>query len=217
MRIILMGPPGAGKGTQADLLVKQIGIPHISTGDMFRKALKEGTPLGQEAKRYMDAGQLVPDEVTIGIVKERLAMPDAAKGFLLDGFPRTIPQADALAQTLQELGMELDVVLNIVVGKEDLMARLTGRRVCRACGATYHLVFNPSTAGDRCQSCQGELYQRDDDTAATAENRLDVYNKQTTSLVDYYQKKGLLIEVDGGKPVNEVTRDILTALGSEKQ
>ena len=217
MRIILMGPPGAGKGTQADLLVHTLGIPHISTGDMFRKALKDGTPLGLEAKRYMDSGGLVPDDVTIGIVKERLAMADAANGFLLDGFPRTVPQADALALTLQELGVALDVVLDVVVNRGDLLARLTGRRVCRACGATYHLVFNPSLKGEKCQSCGGELYQRDDDNAATAENRLDVYNKQTAPLVDYYKKKGLLLEVDGGKPVDEVTRSILKALGREKQ
>ena len=217
MRIILMGPPGAGKGTQADLLVHTLGIPHISTGDMFRKALKDGTPLGLEAKRYMDSGGLVPDDVTIGIVKERLAMADAANGFLLDGFPRTVPQADALALTLQELGVALDVVLDVVVNRGDLLARLTGRRVCRTCGATYHLIFNPSSQGDKCQSCGGDLYQRDDDTAATASNRLDVYEKQTAPLVDYYQRKGLLLAVDGGKPVDEVTRDILKALGREKQ
>ena len=217
MRIILMGPPGAGKGTQADLLVHELGIPHISTGDMFRKALKEETPLGLEAKRYMDSGGLVPDDVTIGIVKERLTLDDAANGFLLDGFPRTVPQADALALTLQELGVALDVVLDIVVDREALLARLTGRRVCRSCGATYHLIFNPSLKGEKCQSCGGELYQRDDDTAATAEKRLDVYNKQTAPLVEYYKKKGLLREVDGGKPVDEVTRDILKALGREKQ
>jgi len=213
MRIILMGPPGAGKGTQADLLVSKMEIPHISTGDMFRKAVKEGTPLGLEAKRYMDGGQLVPDSVTIGIVKERLSLADCQKGFLLDGFPRTVPQADALEQCLTELGVKLDKVINIEVDREALLTRLTGRRVCKTCGATYHIAFNPSKAGGKCQSCGGELYQRSDDSLATVENRLDVYTKQTALLVEYYQKKGLLLTLDGDRPVEEVTKTILAAVG----
>jgi len=216
MRIILMGPPGAGKGTQADLLTGKLGIPHISTGDMFRKAVKEGTPLGLEAKRYMESGQLVPDSVTIGIVKERLAEPDCQKGFLLDGFPRTVPQADALDGTLRELGVKIDKVLNVIVDREALLARLTGRRVCKACGATYHVLFNPSGAKDKCQACGGELYQRSDDTEETAVNRLDVYDKQTAPLVEYYRDKGLLLEINGDQPVETVTRSIIKALGREE-
>lgn len=215
MRLILVGPPGAGKGTQAEVLTKKLAIPHISTGDMFRKAMKEQTPLGMEAKGYMDAGQLVPDSVTIGIVKERLAQPDCAKGFLLDGFPRTIPQADALEDTLRELGVKLDGVINIQVDHSELLARLTGRRVCSACGATYHLISNPSKAGDKCQNCQSVLVQRSDDTEATVGNRLDVYDKQTAPLVEYYQKKGILLNIDGSKSVEEVSRQILKTLGSD--
>jgi len=216
MRLILVGPPGAGKGTQAEFLTKTLGIPHISTGDMFRKALKEQTPLGMEAKRYMDAGQLVPDSVTIGIVKERLAQQDCAKGFLLDGFPRTIPQAEALEETLQELGVKLDGVINIEVDHSELLARLTGRRVCSACGATYHVLSNPSKAGNKCQSCQGDLIQRSDDTEATVANRLNVYNQQTAPLVEYYQKKGVILNIDGSQPVEAVTGQILKALGRDR-
>lgn len=216
MRIILMGPPGAGKGTQADFLKTCLNIPHISTGDMFRKALKEQTPLGMEAKSYMDKGQLVPDSVTIGIVKERLTQSDCQKGFLLDGFPRTIPQADALEQTLQDLGMKLDKVINIVVKRESLIDRLTGRRVCKNCGATYHLLFNPSKSGGNCDACGGELYQRSDDSLETVSNRLDVYESQTAPLVDYYRKKGLLLEINGEMPVEEVTGSIIEALEREQ-
>lgn len=215
MRLILVGPPGAGKGTQAAVLTEKLAIPHISTGDMFRKALKEQTPLGIEAKRYMDAGQLVPDSVTIGLVKERLAQGDCANGFLLDGFPRTIPQADALETTLTELGVKLDGVINIDVDRKELMARLTGRRVCSACGATYHVVANPSKAGDKCDKCQGALIQRSDDTEATVANRLSVYDEQTAPLVEYYQKKGILLNIDGSKSVEEVTQEILKTLGSD--
>lgn len=213
MRIILMGPPGAGKGTQADLLTGKLGIPHISTGDMFRKAVKEGTPLGLEAKRYMEAGELVPDRVTIGIVKERLAEPDCAKGFLLDGFPRTVFQAEALDQYLQERGEKIDLALNIEVDRKILLARVTGRRVCKNCGATYHISFNPSREKDKCQTCGGELYQRSDDKEETAVNRLDVYDRQTAPLVEYYQGKGLLHEINGDQPVEEVTRSILKVCG----
>lgn len=216
MRMILMGPPGAGKGTQADFLTKELNIPHISTGDMFRKAVKEGTPLGREAKRYMDSGKLVPDAVTVGIVKERLAEADCQNGFLLDGFPRTVPQADALEVTLQELGVKLDRVINITVGRESLLKRLTGRRVCKSCGATYHVLYNPSLEKDKCQLCHGELYQRSDDTEATVANRLDVYEQQTAPLVEYYENKGLLLNIAGDEKVETVTKNILKALGSER-
>jgi adenylate kinase len=215
MKIILMGPPGAGKGTQAEVLTKELNIPHISTGDMFRKAIKEGTPLGVEAKRYIDSGKLVPDEVTVGIVKERLAEPDCQAGFLLDGFPRTVPQADALENTLNELRMKLDKVINIVVKREALLKRLTGRRVCKGCGATYHVVFKPSQKGDQCEQCGGELYQRSDDSEAVVANRLNVYEQQTAPLIEYYQAKGLLLNIEGSDSVEEVTRKILQALGRE--
>lgn len=216
MRVILMGPPGAGKGTQADLLINKLGILHISTGDMFRKALKEKTSLGLEAKKYMDAGELVPDNVTVGIVKERLAEPDCKKGFLLDGFPRTIPQADALENTIKELGTGLDKVINIAVDRDVLVQRLTGRRVCKECGATYHVMFNPPKAKDVCDDCGGGLYQRSDDTVETVNNRLLVYEEQTAPLIDYYRKKDLLLEVNGDQEVEQVTNDILRALGRVK-
>lgn len=214
MRLILIGPPGAGKGTQAEVLTKKLDIPHISTGDMFRKALKEQTPLGMKAKGYMDAGQLVPDTVTIGIVKERLSQADCANGFLLDGFPRTIPQADALEDTLSELGVQLDGVINIQVNRNELLERLTGRRVCSACGATYHITSNPSEEGHKCQVCHAELIQRSDDTENTVVNRLNVYDQQTAPLVEYYQKKGLLLNIEGSRPVEAVTDQILKILGS---
>lgn len=212
MRIILMGPPGAGKGTQAEILTQKLGIPHISTGDMFRKALKEETPLGLEARKYMDAGKLVPDSVTIGIVKERLTEEDCQKGFLLDGFPRTVNQADALGDTLQELGMKLDCVINMVVDRELLLVRLTGRRVCKGCGATYHITFKPP-ANDKCDKCGGELYQRSDDSKETVANRLDVYEQQTSPLIDYYKEKGLVVQIDGNQDLEVVTQNILMALG----
>jgi len=213
MRVILMGPPGAGKGTQAAVLVDHFGIPHIATGDMFRAALKAGTALGRKAKEYMDAGALVPDEVTIGIVEERLREPDCAKGFLLDGFPRTVAQADALAATLEKLGQKLDGVLNIDVDEEKLLKRLTGRRICRQCGATFHLEFNAPRQAGICDKCGGELYQRSDDSLATAQNRLTVYNQQTEPLIAYYRQKGLLKEIAGDQAIDVVLRDILVALG----
>lgn len=207
-----MGPPGAGKGTQAADLVKKYQIPHISTGDMFRAAIKSGTALGLKAKEYMDAGQLVPDEVTIGIVAERLAEDDCSKGFLLDGFPRTVPQADALDKILKDLNMELDGVINIEVPEDKLIERLTGRRICRKCGATYHLVFNPPAAESVCDQCSGELYQRSDDTLETAKNRLQVYNDQTQPLIDYYRQKGYLKEINGDQDIAKVLQDIEKAL-----
>lgn len=212
MKIILMGPPGAGKGTQAEKLVELYQIPHISTGDMFRKAQKDGTELGLKAKSYMDQGQLVPDEVTVGIVKERLAEADCKEGFLLDGFPRTVQQADALDTILAELDMALDCVVNIEVDKAFLVDRLTGRRVCRACGATYHIANKAPKVEGVCDKCGGELYQRGDDTIETVSNRLDVYAAQTAPLIDYYKSKGIMSSIDGSKSMEEVLADIRTAL-----
>ncbi|MBO5114572.1 MAG: adenylate kinase [Agathobacter sp.] len=212
MKIILMGPPGAGKGTQAEKLVDLYQIPHISTGDMFRKAQKDGTELGLKAKSYMDQGQLVPDEVTVGIVKERLAEADCKEGFLLDGFPRTVQQADALDTILAELDMALDCVVNIEVDKAFLVDRLTGRRVCRACGATYHIANKAPKVEGVCDKCGGELYQRGDDTIETVSNRLDVYAAQTAPLIDYYKSKGIMSSIDGSKSMEEVLADIRTAL-----
>ncbi|TWH58564.1 adenylate kinase [Desulfitobacterium sp. LBE] len=212
MRAILMGPPGAGKGTQAADLITRYQIPHISTGDMFRAAIKAGTALGMKAKEYMDAGSLVPDEVTIGIVAERLAEPDCSKGFLLDGFPRTVAQADALDKILTQLKMNLDGVINIEVPEAKLLERLTGRRICRQCGGTYHMVFNPPASEAVCDKCGGELYQRSDDTLETAKNRLQVYNDQTQPLIDYYREKGLLKEINGDQDIAQVLQDIVDAM-----
>lgn len=212
MRIILMGPPGAGKGTQADLLVKHYNIPHISTGDMFRAAIKEQTPLGLKAKEYMDSGALVPDEVTIGIVADRLAQADCVNGFLLDGFPRTAAQADALAKILSDLNMGLDGVVNIELDDAILLERLTGRRVCKQCGAAFHTVFNPSQTQGKCDKCGGELYQRSDDTLETAQNRLKVYTNQTEPLIAYYSEQGLLKRTQGDREIEQVFRDILDVL-----
>lgn len=212
MYILLMGPPGAGKGTQAAMLVDKFGIPHISTGDMFRAAVKEGTELGKQAKACMDAGQLVPDSVTIGIVKERLAKPDCKKGFILDGFPRTLEQANALDTTLGELQIKLDRVVNISVPAEDLISRATGRRICRSCGATYHVVFNPTAKDGVCDKCSGETYQRDDDSEATMTKRLTVYSSQTKPLIQYYQDNGLYTEIDGKQSIDKVLADVVASL-----
>lgn len=214
MKIILMGPPGAGKGTQAEKLVELYQIPHISTGDMFRKAQKDGTELGLKAKEYMEQGQLVPDEVTVGIVRERLAEADCKDGFLLDGFPRTVQQADALDGILKDLGMALDRVINIEVDKAFLVDRLTGRRVCRICGATFHVVNKAPKVEGVCDKCGGELYQRNDDKIETVSNRLDVYAAQTAPLIEYYQSKGVMSSIDGSKSMEDVLADIRSALGS---
>ena len=214
MKIILMGPPGAGKGRQAEKLVELYQIPHISTGDMFRKAQKDGTELGLKAKEYMEQGQLVPDEVTVGIVRERLAEADCKDGFLLDGFPRTVQQADALDGILKDLGMVLDRVINIEVDKAFLVDRLTGRRVCRTCGATFHVVNKAPKVEGVCDKCGGELYQRNDDKIETVSNRLDVYAAQTAPLIEYYQSKGIMSSIDGSKSMEDVLADIRSALGS---
>jgi adenylate kinase len=208
-----MGLPGAGKGTQAEKIVGKYGIPHISTGDMFRAAMKEGTELGLKAKSFMDKGELVPDEVTIGIVRERLSKDDCQKGFLLDGFPRTVPQAEALENLLVDLNREIDYCINIDVDKSILMERLTGRRICKECGATYHLVFNPPANEGVCDRCSGELYQRADDNAETVQNRLDVNIKQSQPLLDFYETKGYLRTIDGQQDINKVFVDIEQLLG----
>lgn len=212
MHILLMGPPGAGKGTQAARLVEEFKIPHISTGDMFRAAVKEGTPLGMQAKACMDKGQLVPDEVTIGIVKERLSKADCKKGFILDGFPRTVEQAVALDKILKELGITLKCALNVNVPATELIRRAVGRRICKKCGATYHVEFKPSQKGDICDVCSGELYQRADDSEATMKNRLSVYEEQTKPLISYYEKEELYKEVDGSQSMDKVFQDIVAIL-----
>ncbi|MBA2876742.1 adenylate kinase [Thermaerobacillus caldiproteolyticus] len=213
MNLVLMGLPGAGKGTQAEKIVEKYGIPHISTGDMFRAAIKEGTPLGLEAKAYMDRGDLVPDEVTIGIVRERLSKDDCQKGFLLDGFPRTVAQAEALETLLAELNRSIDYVIHIQVDKDILMERLTGRRICKSCGATYHLLFNPPAQPGVCDKCGGELYQRADDNEETVANRLEVNLKQTQPLIDFYEEKGYLRHINGQQDIEKVFADICELLG----
>lgn len=208
MNLVLMGLPGAGKGTQAERIVEKYGIPHISTGDMFRAAMKEETELGLKAKSFMDEGALVPDEVTIGIVRERLSKLDCQDGFLLDGFPRTVAQAEALEDMLQSLEKKIDYVINVDVDKDILMARLTGRRICKGCGATYHLVFNPPAVEGKCDRCGSELYQRADDNEETVQNRLDVNLKQTKPLLDFYQQKGYLKDINGQQEIGKVFEDI---------
>ncbi|TFE23900.1 adenylate kinase [Cohnella luojiensis] len=212
MNILFMGPPGAGKGTQAERIVEQFGIPHISTGDAFRLAIKQGTPIGQKAKEYIDQGLLVPDEVTNGIVRERLAAPDCAKGFLLDGFPRTLAQAEALDVMLAELDRKIDHVINLKVEPSFLLARITGRRICKSCGTTYHILFNPPKQEGICDKDGGELYQRPDDTEEKVATRLDEYTSKTAPLLTYYGDKGSLREVDGEKDIDEVTAEITSLL-----
>jgi len=212
LNLLIMGPPGAGKGTQAEVLVKELNITHISTGDMFRVAIKEGTDMGIKAKEYMDKGALVPDEVVVGMVKDRLAKPDCAGGFLLDGFPRTVEQAEALDTTLREMGIKLNGVINIAVPREKLIARLTGRRVCPVCGASYHVLFNKPEVEGKCNSCGGELYQRSDDNDEAVDTRLDVYEDQTQPLVDYYANQGLLLNINGDQEIKKVLEDILADL-----
>ena len=212
MNLILMGLPGAGKGTQAERIEQAYPIAHISTGDMFRAAIKAGTELGKQAKACIDAGNLVPDEITIGIVRERLSQDDCKKGFILDGFPRTVEQADALTEILSDLGLKLKSVLDVNVPSADLVERAVGRRICKSCGATYHIKFNPSKVEGVCDECGGELFQRPDDTEETMKNRLSVYDAQTKPLIDYYTKAGLYVEVDGRQEIGKVFADIVDIL-----
>jgi adenylate kinase len=211
--LILLGAPGAGKGTQAGRIVADYGIPHISTGDILRAAVKTGTAMGLEAKKFMDAGELVPDSVVIGIVKDRLQEPDTAKGFLMDGFPRTIPQAEALDEALDGLDRAVTKVLVLLVDEELLIKRLTGRRICRSCQTPFHVYFNMAKVEGVCDKCGGELYQRDDDTEATVRNRLEVYRAQTEPLVDYYDEAGVVARIDGAQLPEVTYEDIRAALG----
>jgi adenylate kinase len=211
--LILLGPPGAGKGTQAGRIVEEYGIPHVSTGDILRGAVKNQTQMGLEAKKYMDAGELVPDSVVIGIVKDRLQEPDTAKGFLMDGFPRTIPQAEALDAALDGLGRAVTKTIVVLVEEEELVRRLSGRRICRVCQAPFHVVFNPPKKEGVCDKCGGELYQRDDDSEATVRNRLEVYRNQTEPLIDYYDQAGLVARIDGAQSPEKVYEDVRAALG----
>ena len=211
MNLILLGGPGAGKGTQAKKLIDKFQIPQISTGDILRAAVKEGTEMGRKAKEYMDAGKLVPDEVVIGIIKDRLKQSDAQKGFILDGFPRTVPQAEALDKVLSDMGSKIDHVVSIEVDEEALVTRLTGRRTCKNadCGQMYHVKFTPPAKEGVCDRCGGELYQRDDDNEATVRNRLATYNQATAPLIDYYQAKGLLRPIKGVGSIDDIFKQIV--------
>lgn len=204
MNLILLGPPGAGKGTQAKMMIDTYHIPQISTGDILRAALKERTPLGLKAKEYMDKGLLVPDAVVIDIIRDRLKEPDCQKGYILDGFPRTVAQAQALDKVLADMQSAIDHVISIEVDKGELVKRLTGRRTCRQCGRGFHVIFDPPVNKDLCDKCQGELYQRDDDNEDTVRNRLDVYDSQTFPLIQYYKEKNLIRSIDGQGGIQQI-------------
>ena len=214
MKIIMLGAPGAGKGTQAKKIAEKYGIPHISTGDIFRANIKGGTELGMKAKSYMDQGQLVPDDVTIGMLLDRISEADCAGGYVLDGFPRTIHQAESLTAALEKRGETMDYAVDVDVPDESIVTRMGGRRACLKCGATYHIMFNPPKAEGVCDSCQEALVLRDDDKPETVQKRLRVYHDQTQPLIDYYKKQGILVTVDGTKELNEVFRDIVAVLGA---
>jgi adenylate kinase len=216
MKLILLGPPGAGKGTQAANMIETFNIPHISTGDIFRKNIKEGTELGKKAKEFMDRGELVPDALVVAIVEDRLKASDCKNGFLLDGFPRTVVQAEALDKVLDVMNFKLDYVVNVVVDPKILVERAVGRRICRNCGSTYHVTYNPPIVEGVCDKCSGELYQRSDDNASTVTNRIKVYMDETSPLIEYYRLKNILVNVDGQQDIDKVFADILTALGSNR-
>lgn len=212
MRLVLLGPPGVGKGTQASAIVEKYNIPHISTGDIFRANIKEGTDLGKKAKEYMDKGLLVPDDLVVSIVKDRLTEEDCKEGFLLDGFPRTIMQADILEDELKDMGIKLDKVINIYADSEVLIERAVGRRICKVCGKAYHIKFNPPKESGVCDLDGGELFQREDDTEETVAKRIEVYQKQTEPLISFYKEKGILSDIDGTQPIEKVSNDIMEAL-----
>ncbi len=213
MKIIMLGAPGAGKGTQAEMICEKYGLPHISTGDIFRANIKNGTELGKEAKKYMDQGLLVPDELTVKILLDRVAKDDCKNGYVLDGFPRTIPQAEVLDKALTELNDKVDYAINVDVPDENIINRMSGRRACVTCGATYHVVFAPTKVEGLCDKCGANLILRDDDKPETVKNRLDVYHKQTQPLIDFYSQKGVLKEVDGTKAMSDVFAAITGILG----
>ena len=213
MKLIMLGAPGAGKGTQAKRIAAKYGIPHISTGDIFRANIKEGTELGKEAKQYMDQGLLVPDELVCDLVVDRIQQSDCEKGYVLDGFPRTIPQAEALTAALEKLGTGIDYAINVEVPDANILNRMGGRRACLGCGATYHVEFNPPKQEGVCDTCGAELVLRDDDKPETVQKRLDVYHEQTQPLIDYYTKAGKLAEVDGTKDMDDVFAAIVDLLG----
>ncbi len=213
MKIIMLGAPGAGKGTQAKMIAAKYGIPHISTGDIFRANIKNGTELGAKAKQYMDKGELVPDELVVDLVIDRFKEPDCANGYVLDGFPRTIPQAEALDKALTAIGENVDYAINVEVPDENIINRMGGRRACVGCGATYHVVYSPTKVEGKCDTCGGDLIIRDDDKPETVKNRLAVYHEQTQPLIDYYTRKGIIKEVDGTVDMNDVFKAITDILG----